>query len=232
MSNPRCKTAFALKCSIVEICRTSYDPIMGTLTFAENVTDLVEAKRRFRMLEERIRRRLPRIQIVGAWEEQTRGAWHPHFVASHPVDVNWLRENAVECGFGQMMRLERIHKHRDSVEVLIGNTWRAANYIAKYVTKGIVENEHPKGLRVCFYHGGSRKASVRFSWASGLHQVYRAGVDMFVEIYGQMPSHLSWSLVLRIGWESMTSEQKDSLVETSRAVRRWLGLEESIDAPF
>ena len=219
MSFARRKTAFAMECSVMELCRQSTSPpVLVTLTFAETLTDYQEARRRFRCLRERMRRKYPGLELCGAWELQKRGVWHPHFVANQFIDVKWLRLNAIQCGFGRIMRLDYIagsrNRKADSVR-------RAARYICKYVTKEIGTNVTGKGNRVVFFHGGARRATVRFSWSGGLNKLWRLGRSHYYELFGVQPKHHNWQCVVRIGWELLTGYEKSKLLERCPKVANW-----------
>ena len=220
MSSPRYKTAFALECSIRELCRKNPLAISGSATFSENLTDIAEAHRRWRNLLGRIRRRIPKVALCGVWERQKRGAWHVHYVASHFIDVNWLRQAAIECGFGPQMKLQPVNLMNGFKSGSGVNS--AVAYCCKYLKKDL---EYGEGNdRLVFYHGGSRSASTRFRWAHGMAKMWRLGRDIYSEVYGpcsRRQLHKATGFIMRLGFEMLSEDERWALLETSDVVRRW-----------
>ena len=225
MSGNRSKTAFALECSIRELCRKNPLAISGSATFAENVSDIKEAHRRWRNLLERIRRRLPHISVCGVWERQERGSWHVHYVASSFIDVNWLRPVAIECGFGPQMRLQpvvAVKGFRGLKGTNLSSVDTAVRYCCKYLTKQV--EEYAAGERLVFYHGRSRAASTRFKWVGGMSKLFRIGRQAYSEVFGTLThKRLSYvmPLVMRMGWELLSDDERWDMLNTSDVVRRW-----------
>ena len=238
------------------IINRSSCPVMGTLTTAENVTDKKEASKRFRRVLERIRRHFKtngqRVEICGAWQRQQRGAWHPHFVCSRRLDVNWLRAVAVECGFGVQMRLDYIKPTNGFRHV--GSKY-AVNYIGRYVTRDFSDTADAKGARLTFYFNTVRGTCRGWSFAGGLSKLHRLGCRrMFgpessfnwsgVHLTGRLPSlwiasegrwalpFEHWRMLVGEGWASLHPIQRDSLFATSVGVQRFLAEEGLVDAPF
>lgn len=234
MGSSRGKTAFALECSIREMCRRDSRAISGSLTFRENVTDKEYASKCLRRLLARISRRYPKYRMCGVWELQDRGAWHVHYVGSAFIDVVWLRSAAVECGFGPQMKLQPVEpvdgfRHR--------GVDRAVDYCCKYLKEDLAGGCYGKGARLVFYHGPmSRAASTRFSWRGGFHRLYRLGRALFSDVYGVVSQHELHSrvgLIIRMGWEQLTGDEQWEMLTRSPAIRRWwYGSEFSEDFPF
>ena len=216
----RSKTAFALGHSIRELTRRHPTAIVGSATFAENITDVKEAHRRWRNLLGRIDRAKPQAKLCGVWERQKRGAWHVHYVCSEPLSVEWLRKVAIECGFGPQMRLEF---------VAMRNGYRArgvdgtVQYLCKYLAKDLDDDES-EGVRLVFYHGGARASVVRFSWLRGFAGIYRRGRAIYSEVFGPLEPkrlHSTLSVIMRLGFEDMDDDERWLFVSTSPLVRRW-----------
>jgi hypothetical protein len=216
----RCKTAFALACGIRELVRRHPAAIVGDATFAENITDVTEAHRRWRNLLGRMERIIPGIKLVGCWERQKRGAWHVHYVASNPIPIEWLRRAAVECGFGPQMRLDFVAERNGFRARGVENT---VSYLCKYLSKDLA-GEEERGARMVFYHGGVRACNVRFSWVRGFSGIYRRGRALYAELFGPLDPcrlHSTLSFIMRLGFEAMSDEERWSCVSSSPMVRRW-----------
>lgn len=218
----RLRTSFALEFSIRELVRRNPYSISGSFTFRENLTDLGEAHRRMRNLLARISRTIPGLQMCGVWEKQSRGAWHCHWVASHPVDVTWLREAAVECGFGPQMRLQPIEQRNGFRSRGVDS---AVAYCCKYLAKDLAQSDIPAGARLVFYHGAmTRRASCRFAWSRGMSRLYRLGRQCYSEVFGVLQPHEVRSrlgLIMRLGWEQITGEERWQMVSSSEVIRNW-----------
>jgi hypothetical protein len=82
------------------------------------------ASRRWNRLLTAIRRRHPGLQFVRAVEVQKRGLIHYHLAIACPesLDLQWVRDEAVRCGFGCSTQWQRVANPR---------------YLAKYVTKSL-----------------------------------------------------------------------------------------------
>lgn len=215
--------------ALEEICRTPRGiPVMVTLTFGENVTDMPEAKKRWRALRERLRRRLPELRMAGCWQRQTRGAWHYHGVADQFIDVNWLRPAAVACGFGVQMVLRYVAvEMRTSCQVAKSNrdhSWsvaRCVSYITRYVARDMLDDSVEAGVRVVDYFGRCRVATTAFGWACGFARVWRAGRGMWFEVYGEAPRWDDYQAVIELGWHTLTPDEQLRVEEESDAVFKW-----------
>jgi hypothetical protein len=83
-----------------------------------------EASYRWHRLRTSIRRRYPDFEYVRAVEVQDRGLIHYHLAAANPgsLDLQWIRDEAVRCGFGCSTQWEAVAN---------------PHYLAKYVTKSL-----------------------------------------------------------------------------------------------
>ena len=75
----------------------------------------------------RLRSAHPDVQYFRGVEVQLRGGLHDHAMvhSDHPLSLRWLRELAMDCGFG----------HSVDLAPCAPGSKRAAYYVAKYVTK-------------------------------------------------------------------------------------------------
>jgi len=215
--------------AIEEICRHPRNvPVMVTLTFHENVDDIALAKKRWRALKERIRRRVPSVRMAGAWQRQERGAWHYHGVVDCFIDVNWLRPAAVECGFGQQMKLRYVSREQRSSSstslLLDGHSWslaRAVNYITRYVARDSLDDSVEPGVRVVDYFGPCRVSTTAFAWCTGFARLWRYGREAWWSLYGEMPRWDDYHAVVLLGWHAMTEDEQLRVLEESDAVFKW-----------
>jgi len=205
-------------------------PIMATLTFRENIEDKAEAERRWKNLRQRIQRQFPALRGVHTWQRQSRGAWHIHAVWSHPIDVNWLRSVAVECGFGSQIVLRHVQKAQGGFD-----SWSArkvVDYICRYISRDLGESPDPD-IKLVGYMGKARVSSQHFGWAKGVSKLYRRGVEAWhdlglCEFSGPLHEQPFW-FVVRLGWESLGDQEQEYLAATDSAVRRWFY---AFDDPF
>lgn len=232
------KAKFCVELAVEELVKRSIRkglrPIMSTVGFAENLTDKEEAERRWKLLRQRIERRYPNIVGVHTWQTQKRGAWHIHAVWSNFVDVNWLRAAALECGFGPQMKLRFIdcqYGGFDSVSIR-----DVCRYITRYISRDFRERVDGRH-KLIGYVGRSRAGFLcqnNFHWANGLSRLYRLGQASWLEmglsefIDGQLYEQGFW-FVCRLGWESLSHEEQDRLLQVDKAVCRWFY---AVDDPF
>lgn len=214
MQSGKLKLTYAVQLAVAELCRLSKSPVLATFTFAENVCDREEAEVRYRRLKERLRRHTLTLNAVGVWQRQARGAWHLHLVMDRQVSIEWLRPAAVACGFGPFVNLKRIGA--DGFRQL--SPAKVARYISRYVSRDLPDED--KGARLVAYVGNARRATVRFGWANGVSRLWRAGRGLFFDMFGHSPDFESYWFVVRLGWESLTADEK-SLAFESRGVRSW-----------
>lgn len=232
------------------------NPIMGTATFHENVTDKKEASLRFRRVLERIRRHFKvkgvRIELAGAWQLQERGAWHPHFICSHPIDVVWFRQVLVECGFGVQCRLDFVLPHNGFRHV---GSKHAVEYIGRYVTRDFSESPGAKGARLTFYFQVAHGTCRGWSFADGLARLHRLGCraqwgseeefqfsKVTHHMTGRLPSLWNghrwmdafeqWKFLVLRGWNTLHKIQQDGMFKISRGVQWFLVDQGIVEAPF
>jgi len=222
MACNRSKLSFAVCLAVAEIVRTSQAPTFDTFTFAENITDKLEASKRWRRLKARLKRHYPGLRAVGVWQRQKRGAWHFHAVFDRRLDVLRVRPWAMECGFGSQLNMRAIG---DLPGMKQGwSPERVARYLTRYITRDLSDGD--AGVRLADYCGDSRKATVAFRWAGGIAKLWRSGCVAWTEVYdehdGGKPSFEQFWFIVRLGWESLTDDEQQVLLVESDAVAMWL----------
>jgi hypothetical protein len=213
--------------AVREISRRHNYPILCTLTFADNLTDKAEARRRWKALRERILRRWPDLEAVGVWQRQARGAWHLHLVVSHPMSAVELREKATACGWGVQMRLDFIDKAPQGYRRGQG-AQKVGRYVTRYIVRDLEEEDSGECLTVWI---GTKNGTTAFHWNGGMAYLRRRGLDFLQDME---PDHrrslvpaVRWQveaphwLLVRLGWESLSWEQRKGLYHRYDAVAKW-----------
>jgi hypothetical protein len=172
-----------------------------TLTFADNVQNIKEARRRFRSLRTHV------IEVryghtIAVWERMKSGRIHFHLVVSLHADIR--------TGF-DFAALDR-HDYRSANAALRSEWafWRAtapkyrfgrtellpvkstaegiARYVGKYISKHVSQRlDCDKGARAVSFIGykpGDRRACAKFSWNSDGSWLWRHKVKAFCESRG------------------------------------------------
>lgn len=106
-----------------------------TLTFAENVTDIKVANKRFRYFIDKIKRVKKDFKYICIPEFQKRGATHYHLLTN--IDI--LDKKIIYCQEDnkKFFHIKYWNDGFTSVEVLTGDVKKIIGYIAKYMTKDI-----------------------------------------------------------------------------------------------
>lgn len=225
MANSRAKLAYAVCLGVAEIVRTSKAPTFDTFTFAENVTDKLEASKRWRRLKARLKRHYPGLRAVGVWQRQKRGAWHFHCVFDRRLDVLQVRPWAMACGFGNQLNMRAIG---DLPGMRQGwSPERVARYLTRYITRE-VDSEADAGARLADYCGDARRATVTFRWANGIGKLWRLGRGAWQEIFGghgTQPRFEEFWFVVRLGWETLSAEEQGLMLLDSHEVAEWFNPE-------
>lgn len=224
MSDHRAKLSYAVALAVAEIVRTAKEPTFDTFTFADNVTDKLEASKRWRRLKARLKRHYAGLRAVGVWQRQKRGAWHFHAVFDRRLDVIQVRPWAIACGFGAQLNMRAVG---EVPGMRAGWTpLKVAKYLTRYITRDVSEGDG--GVRLADYCGDCRKATTAFRWGGGIARLWRLGrqawSDMFAADEGQPTFEQFWMLV-RLGWETLTGQEQAEAVEGSDAVAMWLNPE-------
>jgi hypothetical protein len=197
------RTAFVLASEIQALAADFGIEKLGflTLTFADLVTDIREAQRRFNSLNSNVLKRRYR-RAIGVWERQKSGRIHFHLVVVLSDDIRtgfdfagiakrdyhsassflrseWAfwRNTAPSYGFGRTELLPV----KSTAEGI-------ARYVGKYVSKHIGEREESdKGARVVRFIGykpGERKFCSRFAWNTDNSWLWRQKVKAFSARHG------------------------------------------------
>jgi len=195
------KSSYLLQVAIERmIAAHGVDCVFATFTFAENLTDLQEAKRRWRSVCDWLRRR--GVIGAGAWQTQKRGAWHLHILLSDHVAVQPLRQFAMSRGWGSFLNLEPVKISSDP-----SSQRRRVKRIASYITRYLVRDLQACHERLTAYVGkGSRRGNVRFAWSGGLSAVWRAGMSMWWDINHRSPTWREFDNVMLYGREAVVGK--------------------------
>jgi len=107
-----------------------------TLTYRQNLEDLNVSREHLRMFVAKVRRAKPGWKFVGVAERQKRGAIHWHLAVKGWQDISLLRSSWSEVigrgGFD------------GNIDVRAVRSVASAAYIAKYLGKGLDEDERPR----------------------------------------------------------------------------------------
>lgn len=149
------------------------------------------------------------VRMLVVWEQQKRGAWHPHVLVNKFIDVNWLRPWMVARGWGSIMYVIRVMN--DSKMGGLGGRGpdgptgghRLTKYLTKYLTKQFRAEtaQHAK----CF--GGSRSAKAGTTdfmwvpWEKAGGWLWQNGRDLYIRLWGKRPSFREMGFVIRLGVE-------------------------------
>ena len=111
---------------------------MWSLTFAENVSDVVRADAYYRAFVRRLRRLYPQTQYIAVREFQERGAMHYHFAVSHYIPIETMRR-LWAYGFVWVSYFgpKKRRKNKPAGHSSTASAKKAAKYLAKYITKTI-----------------------------------------------------------------------------------------------
>ena len=172
-----------------------------TLTFADHVTNLRQAQRRFRSLRAHvIVKRYERAIVV--WERHQSGRIHFHLVvvlkgdirtgadfaafnlkdyrsANTALRAEWAfwRVTCPKYRFGRH-ELMRIKSNAEGIARYVGK------YIAKHIGQRLQEDKGARLVRFIGYQAGDRSASCLFSWNSENAWLWRHKVEAFAKRHG------------------------------------------------
>lgn len=194
------RTAFALAENVRLLAQEFTLQRLGflTLTFADHVTDIREAQRRFNSLRSNVlaKRYAASIAVV---ERMKSGRIHFHVLVVLAGDIRtgfdfeaaargdyrsagldlrseWAfwRSWAKRYGFGRT-ELMPVKSTAEGISKYVGK------YIAKHLDKRLKED---KGARLVRYTKDARRCGVRFSWAGARGWLWRAKLAKFAAAYG------------------------------------------------
>lgn len=106
-----------------------------TLTFAENVTDVTFANKKFRYFIDKVRRVKKDFKYLCIPEFQKRGAVHYHMLCNINIDDNSLLY--VQEDNKKFKHIKYWNDGFSSIEVMTGDPKKVVGYISKYMTKDI-----------------------------------------------------------------------------------------------
>jgi len=106
-----------------------------TLTFAENVTDVTFANKKFRYFIDKVRRVKKDFKYLCIPEFQKRGAVHYHMLCNINIDDNSLLY--VQEDNKKYKHIKYWNDGFSSIEVMTGDPKKVVGYISKYMTKDI-----------------------------------------------------------------------------------------------
>lgn len=189
------RTAFALSTNVKLLAEKHGIEVLGflTLTFADHVTDIKEAQRRFNSLRAGVLAERYRDFIVVV-ERQKNGRIHFHLLTVLTTDIRtgfdfeaiakqdyrsanaclrseWAfwRRTAKEYGFGRT-ELMPVQSTADGI----------AKYLGKYIAKHIDQRrEDDKGARLVRYSESARQCSSRFAWTGAKSKLWRKQLQQF-----------------------------------------------------
>ena len=185
------RTAFALEENVKLLAENFGINRLGflTLTFADLVTSIKEAQRRFNSLRTHVLSVRYPASIAVVERGAISGRLHFHLLVVCPEDIrtnfnfgecrrgnyrsanSWIRDEwafwrrtARKFGFG-----------RTELLPIKSTTEAIAAYVGKYITKHIHQrHEADKGARLVRYTKNARQVGTRFGWATGAGRVWRA----------------------------------------------------------
>ena len=106
-----------------------------TLTFAENVTDVTFANKKFRYFIDKVRRVKKDFKYLCIPEFQKRGAVHYHMLCN--ININDSTLLYVQEDNKKFKHIKYWNDGFSSIEVMTGESKKVVGYISKYMTKDI-----------------------------------------------------------------------------------------------
>jgi len=123
-----------------ELIEAGHGVSFATVTSNRHVRNLDAGIKRWRKNWPRLLRRIKREGGHTAYmqipEQGKDGAYHVHILTTASISERWLKDNAVQCGFGYIADFEPV-KH----------SGKAASYVSKYLTKHSHSLTWPKYFR-------------------------------------------------------------------------------------
>jgi hypothetical protein len=172
-------------------------------------------------------------ELLVVWERQERGAWHPHCLLNHFVDVNRLRPWMMVRGWGQQMKVVRVMGSCKGNSyppipgrgrgqwVLSGESAGLARYLTKYLTKGFRDDPATASgpCRKKKMFSGSRAVKMgntKFKWMPEIKAgayLWHHGRALFFQIFDRHPYWKEMGFVIRLGVETTGWADIDPLWE-------------------
>jgi len=154
--------------------------------------------------------------LLVVWERQKRGAWHPHCLVNHWIDVGKLRPWMMARGWGQQMRADIVvgrgewRKQSDARGVWRpcgAGVGRVIHYLTKYLTKGFgSSSDRAAATKKKMFSGtaATKAGTTNFKWVPEEHPgsyLWAWGRELFSQLNGHPPSFRNVGEVLRLGVE-------------------------------
>lgn len=198
LSGPHRKVANALSWNVAHLCREFGISRVGflTLTFADHVTDIREASRRFNSLATRVLREryAAHIRVV---ERQKSGRIHYHLLVVLPDDIRTgadfdaFAKRDYKSANNHLRREWAFWRHtsplyrfgRTELMPIRSDAAALGQYVGKYIGKHIGQREErDKGARLVSYSKAARMATSKHAEVSKYPNEWRAKVLTFSRI--------------------------------------------------
>ena len=124
-----------LKCQRIAKCNMEDWKTFITLTFAENITDLKQANKRFRYFIDKVQRVQKDFKYLCITEFQKRGAIHYHLLTN--IDITNEKLMYVQNDNKKFYHIKYWNEGFTSVEIMKNDPKKVIGYISKYMTKDI-----------------------------------------------------------------------------------------------
>lgn len=205
LSGPHRKVANALSWNVAHLCREFGIHRVGflTLTFADHVTDIREASRRFNSLATRVLREryAAHIRVV---ERQKSGRIHYHLLVVLPDDIRTgadfdaFAKRDYRSANNHLRREWAFWRHtaplyrfgRTELMPIRSDAAALGQYVGKYIGKHIGQREErDKGARLVSYSKAARMATSKHAEVSKYPNEWRAKVLTFARIVQGMKPH-------------------------------------------
>lgn len=167
-----------------------------TLTFADHVTDIREAQRRFNSLQTNVINKRYEAWL-GVWERQKSGRVHFHLLVVMGSDIrtgfDWDDINkgnyksackALRAEWSFWRKTAKAYRFGRTELLPVRSTSEGiARYVGKYIGKHLDQRvDEDKNARLVRYSKGSRVATTRYSWATPGAAEWRYKVKRFAMI--------------------------------------------------
>jgi len=227
VANSKAKTLLVAKTSIENFFLTHRDVYFWTFTEPGRLDGQAywtkdEAESHLKPFRDLCSRRGMSLLVV--WEKQKRGAWHPHCLIDHFLDVNWVRRWMVQRGWGQQMKVEWLTRHtkttseggRVTSAYYMPGCQRVVRYLTKYLTKSVHGTATDVKKKVFGGSRDSKAGGISFKWCPWVKAgayLYAAGLCLFCQLNARPPTFRDVSQVIRLGVEETDWASYDFLWE-------------------
>lgn len=128
-------TRSKLQCQRIAKANMEYWETFITLTFADNVTDIKLANKRFKYFIDKVRRIKNDLRYLVVPEHQKRGAIHYHLLTNISINDTKLMYNQEDNP--KFKHIKYWLDGFNSVELIKGDAKKVIGYISKYMTKDV-----------------------------------------------------------------------------------------------